>query len=260
MGITCELEVKDDRRPRPDDRHPNRVTGIEPLVRETDGRLSCFGQADGVRWSAARQRGGPPCSVIARRFALHRREGLACPGSISLPLPAEKHESALSRRSRNRGPMSRRAASSRAAASVPGHVPAGVCPVKRLRRPSPPLRIGPRICDQGATAATAPRPAIAAMRCVCLCALSSSAVTFPLLSPKSRVELQHIIATRATRPLFGRIADMRYRRRPSNHRGDRIACCETPRITGSRLRRPRRAASWAPVGLRRCLRRRAVPA
>ena len=166
-----------------------------------------------------------------------------------------KHESALSRRSRNRGPMSRRAASSRAAASVPGHVPAGVCPVKRLRRPSPPLRIGPRICDQGATAPTAPRPAIAAMRCVCLCALSSSAVTFPLLSPKSRVELQHIIATRATRPLFGRIADMRYRRRPSNHRGDRIACCETPRITGSRLRRPRRAASWAPVGLRRCLRR-----
>ena len=93
------------------------------------------------------------------------------------------------------------------------------------------------------------------MRWVCLCALSSSAVTFSLLSPKSRVELQHIIATRATRPLFGRIADMRYRRLPSNHRGDRIACCETPRITGSRLQRPRRAASWAPVGLRRYLRR-----
>jgi hypothetical protein len=95
MGITCELEVKDDRGPRPDDRHPNRVTGIEPLVRDIDGRLSCFGQADGVRWSAARERGGPPCSVIARRFALHRREGLACRGSISLPLAAEKHESAL---------------------------------------------------------------------------------------------------------------------------------------------------------------------
>ena len=93
------------------------------------------------------------------------------------------------------------------------------------------------------------------MRCVLLCALSSSAVTFPLLSPKSRVELQHIIATRATRRLFGRIADMRDGRLPSNHRGDRIACCETPRITGSRLRRPRRAASWAPLGLRRYLRR-----
>ena len=35
------------------------------------------------------------------------------------------------------------------------------------------------------------------MCCVWLCALSSSAVTFPLLSPKSRVELQHIIAPRA---------------------------------------------------------------
>ena len=46
---------------------------------------------------------------------------------------------------------------------------------------------------------------------------------------------------------------MRDRRLPSKHRGDRIACCETPRITGSRLRRPRRAASWAPVGLRRYL-------
>jgi hypothetical protein len=78
---------------------------------------------------------------------------------------------------------------------------------------------------------------------------------FSPAQPKSRVELQHIIATRATRSLFGRIADMRDRRLPSNHRGDQIACCETPRITGSRLRRPRRAASWAPVGLHRYLRR-----
>lgn len=166
MGITCELEVKDDRGPRPDDRHPNRVTGIEPLVREIDGRLSCFGQADGVRWSAARERGGPPCSVIARRFALHRREGLACRGSISLPLAAEKHESALSRRSRNRGPMSRRAASSRATASVPGHVPAGVCPVKRLRRPSPPLRIAPSRLRSGSDS---PNGAEAGYRCHVLC-------------------------------------------------------------------------------------------
>jgi hypothetical protein len=83
----------------------------------------------------------------------------------------------------------------------------------------------------------------ASMRCVWLCALSSSAVTFPLLSPRSWVDLQHIIATRATRPLSGRIADMRARRLPSNHRCDRITCCETPRITGSRLRRPRRAAA-----------------
>jgi hypothetical protein len=29
----CELEVKNDRQPRPDGRHPNRVTGIKPLVR-----------------------------------------------------------------------------------------------------------------------------------------------------------------------------------------------------------------------------------
>ena len=81
------------------------------------------------------------------------------------------------------------------------------------------------------------------MCCVRLCALSGSGAAFSLLSPKSRVELQHIIATRATRSLFGRIADMRPRRPPSNHRGDGIACCETPRITGSRLRRPRRAAA-----------------
>ena len=40
---------------------------------------------------------------------------------------------------------------------------------------------------------------------------------------------------------------MRDGRLPSNHRGDRSHAGETPRITGSRLRRPRRAASWAPL-------------
>ena len=48
---------------------------------------------------------------------------------------------------------------------------------------------------------------------------------------------------------------MRGQRPPSNHRGDPIACCETPRITGSRSRGRRRTTRWAPARLRRYLRR-----
>ena len=74
-------------------------------------------------------------------------------------------------------------------------------------------------------------PTAGSMCCFRLCALSGSVAAFPLLSSKSGVELQHIIGIPFGRDLWGRIADTRGRRLRSNHRGDRIACSETPRIT-----------------------------
>jgi hypothetical protein len=59
------------------------------------------------------------------------------------------------------------------------------------------------------------------MRCVRLCAVASSQVTFSLLSFRSWFDLPHVIATRARRRLAGRMADIRRRRTPSNDRGDR---------------------------------------
>ena len=52
----------------------------------------------------------------------------------------------------------------------------------------------------------------------------------------------------AGRDLLGRIADMRGQRLRSDRRGDRIACTETPRITRSGSRSPRRMRSWLRLG------------
>jgi hypothetical protein len=96
-------------------------------------------------------------------------------------------------------------------------------------------------------------------RRLCAAAYSRSYVLLPAMcsqqlggrfSPaqhRSRVELQHVTATRVRRRQFGPIADARRRRLPSHHRGDRAHVAKPRGITCSRSRRPRRETSWTPA-------------
>ena len=100
----------------------------------------------------------------------------------------------------------------------------------------------------------------ASMCCVRLCALRASVAAFPLLSSKSGVELQHIIGAPTGRDCWAEWLICEAGRLRSSRRGDRMARSETPRITRSGSRRPRRMRGPAPVGPRQYLSRARLPA